>query len=249
MTRTPSTIVRPDCAVRVQGVRKAYRRGSTLTTVLDGVDLEVRRGQCVYLAGPSGSGKTTLLSILGCILSADEGGVEIAGRDVLDMTPAERTVLRRDSIGFVFQRFHLIRGLSALKNVCVPLVLRGASHRSARKRAAELLDAVGLADKGSSPPHRLSAGQCQRVALARALVGDPELILADEPTASLDAVNGVEAMKLLRRLTTERGKTLVVVTHDQRIFRFADQVLWLENGRVVDTRHSAYAAQAHSQVN
>ncbi len=222
-------------AIVVEAVHKSYRSGAAATPVLVGVDLTVRRGQCVYLAGPSGSGKTTLLSILGCILSADRGGVTILGENVSSLGARERCRLRRDRLGFVFQKFHLIRGLSALDNVCVPLTLRAVRPKTARQRAMHLLEAVGLADKGPSHPRQLSTGQCQRVALARALAGDPELILADEPTASLDAANGQEVMGLLRRLTTQRGKTVVVVTHDQRIFSFADRVFRLENGRIVDT--------------
>lgn len=239
----------PNCdpgplAVNVQGVHKAYRRGGTSTAVLSGVDLAVAPGECVFLAGPSGSGKTTLLSIVGCILTADRGRVRILDQDVLSLDAAGRVTLRRDRIGFVFQRFHLIRGLTALENVCVPLVLRGISRRAAHRSAMELLQSVGLADKVSAQPQNLSAGQCQRVALARALVGDPELILADEPTASLDAANGPEVMKLLRRLTTDEGKTAIVVTHDHRIFPFADRVLWLENGQVAETEQSAPASPA-----
>ena len=199
-------------------------------------------GECVFLAGPSGSGKTTLLSIVGCILTPDRGRVRILDQDVLALDGPGRVTMRRDRIGFVFQRFHLIRGLTALDNVSVPLVLRGTPRRAAHRRAADLLDSVGLADKAAAQPQNLSAGQCQRVALARALAGDPQLILADEPTASLDAANGPEMMKLLRRLTTDEGKTAIVVTHDQRIFPFADRVLWLENGRVVETELSAPAS-------
>jgi putative ABC transport system ATP-binding protein len=128
--------------------------------------------------------------------------------------------------------------LTALENICVPLTLRGTAPRKARTRGIRLLQTVGLAEKAGVDPRRLSAGQCQRVALARALAGDPEVILADEPTASVDAANGQQMMQLLRRLTTEQGKTAVVVTHDQRIFPFADRVFWLENGRIVETRAS-----------
>lgn len=226
-------------AIRVSGVYKTYGRGAASTPVLDGVELLVRRGECVFLAGPSGSGKTTLLSILGCILSADRGEVEILGEDVTALDASQRSALRLNRLGFVFQRFHLIRGLTALENVCVPLRLRGVGVREARQRGLELLEAVGVSEKGGLPPRSLSAGQCQRVALARALAGDPELILADEPTASLDGANGREVMGLLRRLTTQEGRTAVVVTHDQRIFSYADRVFWLENGRVAATREAA----------
>ncbi len=231
-------------AIRVEGLTKSYRRGANETLVLDGVDLAVERGRCVFLAGPSGSGKTTLLSILGCILSADGGRGWVLDQDLLALDDARRIAIRRDRIGFVFQRFHLIRGLTALENVGVPLTLRNIDPRTARGRARELLAAVGLAAKADVHPANLSAGQCQRVALARALAGDPDLILADEPTAALDSTNGQEVMELLRRLTTQEGKTAVVVTHDQRIFPFADQVFWLENGRVVETHEPGRAGVA-----
>jgi putative ABC transport system ATP-binding protein len=223
----------------VEGLYKVYRNGTACTPVLNGVDLAVECGQCVYLAGPSGSGKTTLLSILGCILSPDRGRVEILGQDLSTLRPAQRVVLRRDQLGFAFQRHHLIRGLTAAENVCVPLTLRGEGRPAAMRRALELLDAVGLADKADTHPRNMSAGQCQRVAIARALANDPQLILADEPTAALDAANGQEVMALLRRLIAEQGRTAVVVTHDERIFSFADRIFWLENGRVAQTKQSS----------
>jgi putative ABC transport system ATP-binding protein len=232
--------------VRAERVSKTYHRGATAARVLDGVNLRVERGKCVFLAGPSGSGKTTLLSILGCILSADEGRIDILGHDLSTLSPNDRTTLRRDRIGFVFQQFHLIRGLTACENIGVPLVLRGTSPQIARRRALQLLDAVGLAGKANSHAHNLSAGQCQRVALARALANDPDLILADEPTASLDAASGQSMMELLRRLTAQENRTAIVVTHDPRIFGFADQLYWLENGRIV-SRHASLPEQQQSR--
>ena len=226
-------------AVHAEGIFKAYRRGTSATPVLDGIDLTVHRGECAFLAGPSGSGKTTLLSIVGCILSPDGGRVCVLDHDLRAMDQGQRATLRLSRIGFVFQRFHLIRGLTALENVCVPLTLAGTTPKTARQRGMAHLQAVGLADKANAHPNNLSTGQCQRVALARALACDPELILADEPTASLDAENGREVMKLLRRLITEEGKTAVVVTHDQRIFQYADRVHHLENGKIVRTEESA----------
>jgi putative ABC transport system ATP-binding protein len=232
-----SSIAVAESVVQVAGVRKAYRRGSIETAVLDGVDLTIRRGECVFLAGPSGSGKTTLLSIIGCILSADQGTVRVLNHDLLALDSMALAKLRLTRIGFVFQRFNLIRGLTAAENVAVPLTLRNEGKRVAKKRAMALLDAVGLADKAKSHPRMLSTGQCQRVAMARALAADPDLILADEPTASLDATNGQQAMQLLRRLTADEGKTAIIVTHDQRIFPFADRICYLENGRIVETIH------------
>ncbi len=216
--------------VEVTNLHKAYRRGTTVTPVLRGIDLSIPQGQCLFLAGPSGSGKSTLLSILGCILTPDEGTVRLFGQDVSRLRNVARTRLRRDRIGFVFQRFQLIRGLTAFDNIHVPLLLRGVRAHQAKERVMELLDAVGLADKARSHPNNLSAGQCQRVAFARALAADPEIILADEPTASLDDQSGQEAMTLLRRLINEQGKTAIVVTHDQGIFHFADRICVVHNG-------------------
>ena len=222
--------------VSVSDLHKAYRRGATLTPVLQGVNVTVQRGECVFLAGPSGSGKTTLLSIIGCILSPDCGTVRVLGNDVTSLSAQQRSLLRLNGIGFVFQRFNLIRGLTAWENIAVPLILQTCRRRVARQRAMDLLDSVGLADKAMSHTNMLSAGQCQRIALARALAANPDLILADEPTAALDMQNGQQVMELLRRFIADEGKTAIVVTHDQRIFHFADRIFRLEDGRVVETK-------------
>lgn len=218
-------------AVELQDVRKGYWRGRTFTPVLNGIDFHVRRGECAFLVGPSGSGKSTLLSIIGCILKPDRGRIWILGEEV---SVAAQIPMRRECIGFVFQGFQLIRGLSALDNVCVPLMVNNAPPRASRNRAALLLADVGLGDLVYANVDQLSAGQCQRVALARALANDPELILADEPTAALDADNGEQVMALLHRLITERKKTAIVVTHDPRIFRYADRTYILEDGRALE---------------
>jgi putative ABC transport system ATP-binding protein len=228
--------------VKVQGLHKAYRRGATVTPVLRDVTFTVAPGECVFLVGPSGSGKTTLLSILGCVLSPERGRVEILGYDVQSLTQRQASVLRRDKIGFLFQRFHLIRGLSAVENVALPLIFRGQSERTALSHASELLDTVDLADRRHHQIGQLSVGQCQRVALARALVGDPELILADEPTAALDAAHGQTAIQLLRDLARRAGTTVVVVTHDQRILPLADRVLELENGQLSAAKQAVGAS-------
>ena len=228
-------------AIISKGIQKAYRSGSISTPVLTGVDLRIERGECVFLAGPSGSGKSTLLSILGCVLTPDEGEIRILGENVTQFRPRDQARFRRQRIGFVFQRFHLIRALRAWENVAVALNLLGQSTSAAKKEAYQLLDAVGLADKASSHVSQLSMGQRQRVAMARALAGDPELILADEPTAALDAETGLTAMTLLRDLTTRRGKTVFVVTHDPRTFPMADRILHLEDGRIATITADALA--------
>jgi putative ABC transport system ATP-binding protein len=223
-----------DDVIRARNIRKDYRSGTVVTPVLRGIDMDVARGECLFLVGPSGSGKTTLLSILGSVLSPDAGTLQILGEDVTRFTPKEQARFRRERIGFVFQRFHLFDALTALENVRVAFDLLGWPHTRSTPAARDLLDSVGLAERASNRVTQLSMGQKQRVALARALAGDPELILADEPTASLDADSGHNAMQLLKDLCRAMGKTVVVVTHDSRIFPLADRMLRLADGRVVE---------------
>jgi putative ABC transport system ATP-binding protein len=211
-------------------VSKGFGDSAQRTPILRGVSLNVPPGQVVFLVGPSGSGKTTLLSILGCLLTPDHGSVFVLGRDVSRLTPAERTAVRRQHIGFVFQNFHLFPTLSAFDNVLLTLTLRGQSATEARRRATGMLDHVGLGHRAGLRPAQLSTGECQRVAVARALAIEPALLFADEPTASLDAANGQMVMRLLSDLVRQRGATLVVVTHDERIYPFADRILRLEDG-------------------
>jgi len=219
--------------LRSREIWKSFLRGKQCSEVLRGVNMEVYQGECVFLVGPSGSGKSTLLAILGCILSPDSGEVELLGQDIAHLSPEERTLLRREKIGFVFQKFHLIRGLSALENVCVPMLLNGVPESSSITRAKSLLTEVGLDEHFHADPRRMSSGQCQRVAIARALATDAELIFADEPTASLDESSGQQAMQLLSKLAREHHKTVIVVTHDNRIFRFADRILEMKEGKLV----------------
>jgi putative ABC transport system ATP-binding protein len=222
-----------DYVIRAMSVRKSYRSGATTTEVLRGIDLSVSRGECLFLTGPSGSGKTTLLSILGCVMTADKGALYILGNDVSQFSTREQARFRLEKIGFVFQRYHLFAALTALENVLVPLNLLGAPRNRSRRRALELLSMVGLADRAGFKATQLSMGQKQRVALARALAGDPEVVLADEPTASLDAEAGQTAMTLLKQSCAELQKTVIVVTHDSRIFSMADRTLTLADGQIV----------------
>jgi putative ABC transport system ATP-binding protein len=223
-------------AVEAVGIDKAYRRGAEVTSVLRGVNLRVASGECVCLVGPSGSGKSTLLSILGCILQPDRGRLVLRGEEVR----AGRLVeFRRRRIGFVFQAFRLVRGLTALDNVCVPSMLSGTPLAEARERAAALLADVGLPGLAHAVVDQLSAGQCQRVALARALANDPELILADEPTAALDAHTGRQVMELLRALLAAHGKTAIIVTHDPRVVQATDRVYSLTDGQLVASRQES----------
>jgi putative ABC transport system ATP-binding protein len=219
-------------ALLARDLYKGFGAGARTTPILRGVSLEVARGETVFLVGPSGSGKTTLLSILGCILTPDRGRVEVLGEDVSRLDPEQLTALRRRRLGFVFQSFNLFPTLSALDNVRLALTMRGAGLRRAAHQAEELLGQVGLGPRARLRPAQLSSGECQRVAVARALADGPAVLFADEPTASLDAENGRAVMDLLTRLVRERGATLVVVTHDNRIFPFADRIFRLEDGRI-----------------
>jgi putative ABC transport system ATP-binding protein len=220
----------PALAVEAVGIHKSYRRGAEVTAVLRGVNLRVTSGECVCLVGPSGSGKSTLLSVLGCILQPDRGRLVLQGEEVRAGSLVE---IRRNRIGFVFQSFCLVRGLSALDNVCVPAMLSGTAVPAARQRAAALLADVGLQGLAHAAVDQLSAGQCQRVALARALVNDPDVILADEPTAALDAGTGRQVMQLLRALLAAHGKTAIIVTHDPRVVDATDRVYSLTDGQLV----------------
>jgi putative ABC transport system ATP-binding protein len=219
-------------AIAVDGVTKTYQSGAIAVHALRGVDLEVAPGEVLMLLGPSGSGKTTLLSIMGCILRATSGSVRIEGREVTQLPESMLPRVRLEHFGFVFQGFNLFPALTAAENVELALDLRGVRGRLARKRAEEALTRVGLAGKAAVLPANLSGGQKQRVAIARALVGDPAILLADEPTAALDSDSGRVVMELLCVLARERGRAVVLVTHDARTFRYADRIVEIEDGRV-----------------
>lgn len=226
-------------AVEARGVTKVFGTGPLAFQALRGVDFTARRGEVVMLAGPSGSGKTTLLSILGCVLRASSGLVRLLGEDITALPESRLPEVRLTRIGFVFQGHNLLTALSALDNVALPLRLQGVSDRESRERSAALLSRVGLGGKEQSLPNQLSGGQRQRVAIARALVGSPPILLADEPTAALDAKSGLVVTELIRELARERGVAAVVVTHDNRIFHLADRVVHIEDGLIQDQEHSA----------
>ena len=222
--------------IEVRNVTKSYAQGDTAMKALDGVDLDVHRGELMLLMGPSGSGKTTLLSVMGCILRPTTGAVRVLGEDITRLPEAALPAVRRDRIGFVFQGFNLFPTLTAQQNVALALDIKGRSAHEARVRAAALLDQVGLAHKQAAYPADLSGGQKQRVAIARALAGDPPIVLADEPTAALDSDSGRRVMDLLRDLAHEYQRAVVVVTHDSRMLHYADRIVAIEDGRIASDR-------------
>ncbi|HEY2119577.1 MAG TPA: ABC transporter ATP-binding protein [Candidatus Acidoferrum sp.] len=218
--------------IRAKGLTKIYREGATEFPALSDVDLEIHSGQLTLLMGPSGSGKTTLLSILGCILRASSGRLELLGEEVSLLPEKELPRIRRDAIGFVFQGFNLFPTLSALENVVLAMDVRGVSGNAARKRAEILLQEVDLQGRMLAFPADLSGGQKQRVAIARALAGDPPILLADEPTAALDSTSGRTVIELLQRLAHQHKRAVVTVTHDPRVLSYGDRILHLEDGRL-----------------
>ena len=223
-------------AITTRGVTKTFGTGALAHTALKGIDLTVQRGEFLMLVGPSGSGKTTLLSMLGCVLTPSSGDLALFGEIVSKRPESEMPRLRLSYIGFVFQAHNLIASLTALENVSFQLELRGYARKAALVEARDLLERVGLGAKLASRPRELSGGQRQRVAIARAIAGAPPLILADEPTASLDAESGLMITEMLRELARERGHTVVVVTHDSRIFQLADRIVHIEDGLITQER-------------
>jgi putative ABC transport system ATP-binding protein len=221
-------------AIAVRQLTKTYTEGSAGTLALNGVDLDVHSGELLMLMGPSGSGKTTLLSIMGCILTATSGSVRIAGREVSTLQETDLPAIRLEHIGFVFQGFNLFPTLTAGENVELMLDLKKTPAAKAKQRAHELLDQIGLADKYDAFPADLSGGQKQRVAIARALAGDPAIILADEPTAALDSHTGRNVMQQMAELAHQRGRAVVIVTHDPRVLDFADRIVKIADGTIED---------------
>jgi putative ABC transport system ATP-binding protein len=232
-------------AVKCRDLTKTYHTGGVDTFALRGIDLEVKSGELFMLAGPSGCGKTTLISIIAAILNHDQGQCSVFGSDLKQMSEAEKTRFRCRTIGFVFQAFNLIPTLSSEENIAIPLLIQGVERKIAIDRARNLLNKVGLYDKRNSSPRDLSGGQQQRVAVARALVHEPKLIVCDEPTSSLDKETGRQVMELFKQVALSDGRTLMIVTHDNRIFNFADRIALMNDGRVEGVFNSASEMTGH----
>lgn len=218
--------------LKIEKLSKVYGVGNVEVRAVDNVDLVALGGEVILIMGPSGSGKTTLITIAGALLKPTSGSVYIDGQNIVTLPERERISLRRHKIGFVFQAFNLLSNLTTFENVLVPLGLSGVNRSLAKKKVDGLLEEFEIENRANFTPEKLSGGEKQRVSIARALVNDPKLILADEPTANLDSQRGREVMRLLRSVAKNMGKTVVIVSHDQRLMEIADRVLWMEDGRI-----------------
>ncbi len=235
-------------AIHVRQVNKTFGAGEARTQALKGVDFDAREGELLMIVGPSGCGKTTLLSVIAGTLEFDAGEIDVFDSPLHRLNKRQTTEFRKKNIGFIFQQFNLIPTLSCIENVSVPLLINGVSRSKAEKKSKELLAVVGLENKGNVRPTMLSGGQQQRVAIARALVHDPRLVICDEPTSALDKDTGAKIMELLCSVARAAGRCVIVVTHDNRIFHFADRMTEMEDGRVHRVHNNYFDYTQHAKI-
>ena len=219
-------------AIFCQGIAKTYGEGESAVKALRGIDFTANFGEIVALVGPSGCGKTTLISIFAAILSRSSGALQLAGVDPDSMTNQDRTIFRREKVGFIFQQFNLVPQISVVENVAIPLFLCGENRSEALDRAEKLLTEVGLHNRAHSRPSKLSGGQQQRVAIARSLIHEPSILVCDEPTSALDGATGQRVMELIREQGRRPDRIVVLVTHDERIYHFADRIAHMDDGLI-----------------
>lgn len=245
--QAPAQPPNPDTAVVVRHVNKSFQAGDNRIQVLHDISLALPSGEMVLLVGPSGCGKTTLISIMAGILQADDGEIELFGEPIHNKSQGEKGQFRQQHLGFIFQQFNLVNTLSVAENVAIPLFIRHMPEGQALQRAYQLLEQVGLGGRGNEFPGNLSGGQQQRVAIARALANDPRLLICDEPTSALDGKTGHDVMELLHALARQPGRCVIIVTHDNRIFHYADRIVRMEDGRVQAVERPENNAQSPSE--
>lgn len=241
----------PKVIVDVTGVEKHFGEGENRIHVLKKVDLQAYAGEILMLVGPSGCGKTTLLSAIAGTLKVEKGEIEVFGKPLHRMSSAALTRFRASSIGFIFQQFNLIPTLSVAENVSIPLLIQGVGNRESMDRSRAILEEVGLGDRWKEKPNKLSGGQQQRVAIARALVHEPPLVICDEPTAALDAQNGEIVLDLFYRVARGNGRAVLIVTHDNRIFSYADRIARMDDGVIIEEKiqiHQAAPTFLHDTI-
>lgn len=220
------------------GITKEYQMGKEVVHALRGVDIEVYQKEIFMLVGPSGCGKTTLISIIAGILDSTSGSCTVLGKKMEELTDRQKIKFRAQNVGFVFQQFNLLPALTAAENVAIPLLINKVPFNKAVQQAKEMLHQVGLGERGNSLPSQLSGGQQQRVAIARALIHEPKIIVCDEPTSALDHVTGQKVIELMRELAEVHGHTLVIVTHDNRIYQYADRIAYMDDGHIIEINNS-----------
>jgi putative ABC transport system ATP-binding protein len=232
---TDSTAKKP--IIELKDVWKTYTMGENRVHALRGLNLKVHRGEFVAIQGPSGSGKSTAMNMVGCLDVPTAGAIYLDGKNISELTESSLAQIRGQKIGFIFQKFNLINTLTALENVMLPMIFQGYPEEERKKKTYELLKLVDLHERTDHKPNELSGGQQQRVAIARALAVDPEVILADEPTGNLDSKTGGTVMSFLQQLNKEKGKTIILVTHDDRLAHYAQRIEFLKDGEIVRTHN------------
>lgn len=237
-----------DIAVLCRNVTKSFGEGNEKVMALRGIDIEISKGELMMFVGPSGCGKTTLISVIAGILDHDNGTCKVFNNDLKKLSNSEKIAFRAKNIGFVFQTFNLLPTLSAAENVSVPLIINNIPRREAINKASDLLERVGLGNRTEALPSELSGGQQQRVAIARALIHEPGIIVCDEPTSSLDHVTGMKVMELMREIVLKESRTLIVVTHDNRIFPYADRIAVMDDGKVEKVVNSYKELEHHEKA-
>jgi putative ABC transport system ATP-binding protein len=219
--------------IEMKDITKSYKMGNSILDVLKGIDITINKGEFVAILGPSGSGKSTIMNIIGCIDTKTNGSYLLDGKNIENFSEDELATIRNDKIGFIFQKFNLLPRLTTIHNVQMPLLLRGETSANSKEKARQYLEMVGLGDRLKHKPVELSGGQQQRVAIARALIGEPEILLADEPTGNLDQASGQEIMALFKELH-EKGNTIVMITHDEHVAMKAQRTIRITDGLIVN---------------